>query len=127
MLSPPLPNPPFGSRRKESGRLPACLAARAASLPDRLPAPLPDSRRLPDGVGTNRDFHRRATNFIRFIICRFKCAHVGTFAIFCIHVPADVHQGELRHSCDEPIRPDPVLKLSRYYNMSQLVHTQSSI
>ena len=39
--------------------------------------------------------------------------HVLSYvATFCPHFPVVIHQGELRHFCDNPVCPDPVWKLS---------------
>ena len=35
--------------------------------------------RLPDGVATNRGFHRRGTNPLHLVMFCFNCAHVATF------------------------------------------------
>ena len=66
--------------------------------------------RLADRVGTKDFFHRRATHFILFAMCRLKCAHVATF---CSHFPTEVPWGESRHFCDDLVCLDPVRKLSK--------------
>ena len=69
-----------------------------------------DDHRLPDRVGTNR--------FFNLLPCSASSAHVlPHVATCCLHFPMNVHYGQSRHLCHDPICPDPVRKLPIFASM----------
>ena len=76
--------------------------------------------RRPDGVGTHGAFNEgpqvQSPTGCNMLL---KRARVATFrnvllhvVAVCPHLSMKVHQGELRHICDDSVRPDPVRKPS---------------
>ena len=47
-----------------------------------------------------------------------SCHSVLFIATCCPHFPVKIHQGALRHCCDDPVCPDPVWKLSSYARLA---------